>query len=91
MQHLIVDMVLLEPAVKRAVAAFQPVVGITRLSQRINSIQSEPLPVDDQAEAAAAANLKSGLPARTHGSSTHASSWADVIGEAVAWCQRTWK
>lgn len=86
-QHLVVDMVLLEPAVKRAMLSLKPVVEMTRLSRQIESPAIESTPTGEEtkqnaAPAEANANADVGNPTAT---------WSEIFEVAVAWCQRSLK
>ncbi len=88
-QHLVVDMVLLEPAVKRAMLSLKPVVEMTRLSRQIESPQLESsTPTGEETKqecgqpAKANANADVGNPTAT---------WSEIFEVAVAWCQRSLK
>jgi DNA repair exonuclease SbcCD ATPase subunit len=87
-QHLVVDMVLLEPAVKRAMLAFKPVVEITRLSSQIESPRINAMKTAEDGMGDASTT---GENATTSADSPQESSWSEMIEEAVAWCQKTLK
>jgi len=86
-QHLVVDMMLLEPAVKQAMLSLQPIVEITRLSRQVKATPKE----------STATSQENGQPATggeanaSAGTESPQASWSKMLEVAVAWCQQTRK
>jgi hypothetical protein len=84
-QHLLVDMVLLEPAVKRAQLSLQPVVEITRISRQIESAMTpekgpEKVSNDSEGDSAVIDQV---------GNKRALAAWSEMVASVVAWCQQT--
>lgn len=91
-QHLVVDMVLLEPAVKRAMLSLKPVVEMTRLSRQVESPQVKTAATDEGGKKNTA-NAEAGADGAQAGNAQVSPnpSWSELVEVAVAWCQRTLK
>ena len=86
-QHLVVDMVLLEPAVKQAMLSLKPVVEMTRLSRQLESPQIESSTTGEDGEKE---TVQAGASASDNAGDPQA-KLLEMFDLAVAWCQKRLK
>jgi hypothetical protein len=96
-QHLVVDMVLLEPAVQRAMLSLKPVVEMTRMSRQLETPQPETGPLENTTVDEQGKHESTPVETRTSAqidspqASSSQATWTEMFESAVAWCQQTLK
>jgi hypothetical protein len=93
LQHLLVDMMLLEPAVQRAKLTLKPVMEITRMSRQLKSQPTNSLTAGDagEQEASETSTPTTNTKVKNTISNNSQTSWMEILEGTVAWCQQTVK